>query len=264
MKITSKGACGWMTLACGDSVYTGMGGMKPPTIKTCREYDDVPIFNKVEELEMLDDIDTKDNGVELTCGGACTNISIQEVCADDPCNVGPCRWVGGADCVNTSTLNKPQRQRRGCFSPGTLVTMANGTEKNIENIQVGEMVMSWNEKNNFITSALVTSIISPVSNEMIRIVFNDSENLNTTDHPYYVVGKGWASYDPQNTMGRYKKLKDVHQLSVGDKVLYYKEGVLIESEILFIQKELVEMKTYTLGLKNTHTFFANGILVHNK
>ncbi len=109
MKITSKGACGWMTLACGVIEYTGMGGIKPPTIKTCREYDDVPVYNKIEGKELLDDLDNKGSGVG--CAGSCSNISIQEVCADDPCNVGPCSWVGGIHCQQPPPPSTPPPPR---------------------------------------------------------------------------------------------------------------------------------------------------------
>lgn len=57
----------------------------------------------------------------------------------------------------------------------------------------------------------------------------------------------------------------VNKMEVGDTVMYYENGKLKETKILelFDTGEMIEMYNVEFVEKN-HTFFANGILVHNK
>jgi hypothetical protein len=91
---------------------------------------------------------------------------------------------------------------------------------------------------------------------------NDVVNENTFDHPYYVKDKGWCSYSPTLTKERYDI--DANLLEIGDVCYYNKGGKLEEVEIIFIKENWGEVQTYIFELDNNYTFFANGILVHNK
>jgi hypothetical protein len=57
----------------------------------------------------------------------------------------------------------------------------------------------------------------------------------------------------------------VSQFEIGDIVLQYKDGLLIQSRLdeLVDSGEYVEMYNVE-SVKDNHTFFANGVLVHNK
>ena len=53
--------------------------------------------------------------------------------------------------VDAETTEKPNEggngrdPSTGCFAPGTLILMANGTSENIENIKVNDFVMAYDE-----------------------------------------------------------------------------------------------------------------------
>ena len=151
-----------------------------------------------------------------------------------------------------------------CFVAGTKVTMSDGSEKNIEDVELGEEVMSWDEINNEVKPSKVIGTKQPIHDDIVVIRFsNDVVNENTFDHPYYIKGKGWCSYSPQLTKDRYDM--DVELLEVGDVCYQRKlDGELEEVEVSFIREQMEEVQTYIIEVEKFKTFFANGILTHNK
>ena len=163
---------------------------------------------------------------------------------------------GGSDNVSIPYM-------RFCFIAGTQILMRNDVTKNIEDIEVGDVVLSWNEITNKVESSKVVKLIQPVHNDMLVIGFsNDVVNENTFDHPYYVKDKGWCSHSPTLTKERYDINTEL--LEVGDICYFNNSGELEEVEVSFIKENWGEVQTYIFELDNNHTFFANGILTHNK
>ena len=85
---------------------------------------------------------------------------------------------------------------------------------------------------------------------------------NTFTNPYWVVNKGWSSYNPIETYKKYKI--ETEQLEVGNICLIYKDGVLVESEVLNIEEVFDEIHTYNFYVEDNNNYFAENILVHNK
>lgn len=161
----------------------------------------------------------------------------------------------------------PEYQPTGsCFIAGTKVTMSNGTNKKIEDVHVGDSILTYNIDNNKIEIGNVEKIVTPMHSKLIELEFdNNITNTNTLDHPYYVKNKGWCSYDPKLTLSNYGL--NVSRYNVGDVVLQY-DNVNKKTKEVHI-KNLTEInkeqKTYNLQkVSKNHDFFANGILVHNK
>ena len=151
-----------------------------------------------------------------------------------------------------------------CFIAGTKISMSNGTKKNIEDVRIGDRVLSWDENDNKIKSSIVCRLQQPIHNDMVNIKFgNEIENVNTFDHPYYVKNKGWSSYRPDLTMSRYE-IGEIKQIEVGDICYYNNNGELEEIKIFSIEEKLGKVKTYIIEIENYNTFFANDILTHNK
>ncbi len=150
-----------------------------------------------------------------------------------------------------------------CFIAGTQILMRNDAIKNIEDVEIGDVVKSWNEITNKVENSKVAKLIQPVHDDMLVIrVSNDVVNENTFDHPYYVKDKGWCSHSPVLTKDRYDM--DTELLEVGDVCYFYNGNELEEVEIIFIKEDWGEVQTYIFELDNNYTFFANGILTHNK
>lgn len=167
-----------------------------------------------------------------------------------------------------------------CFVAGTQVTMANNEWKAIEDVVVGDIVLSIDEDTKEIVESKVTGILSPKHDDLVMIKMeNDDFNVECThDHPFYVQGKGWSSFKPELTITRYgDTFEEVAQLEAGDEILVDPftytnkiEGVETSNLDFLEVKELIDttrekpIDTYIIEVENTSTFFANGLMTHNK
>lgn len=154
-----------------------------------------------------------------------------------------------------------------CFVAGTPVTMADGTEKNIEDVKPGESVLAYDpEKNEFI-SQIVNDIEAPIAEGYYDLNLEDGRSVGVTgEHPFYVRkpnGKeGWASLEPYKTRQINPELSGVMLLENGDLIFAENKKWLTVTSSVY---HAGEIQTYNLrDVGETHTFFANGLLVHNK
>lgn len=135
-----------------------------------------------------------------------------------------------------------------CFIAGTEISLANGDVKNIEDVKVGEEVLTYNEETAVTEAGTVGDLKQHEVDAVIRLTL-DNENIiiTTHEHPFYVQDKGWV------------KASELQPLDICQKV----DG----SESIVSTVEVLE-ETHTvynlLSVSDNHNFFANGILVHNK
>ena len=184
----------------------------------------------------------------------------------------------------------PTAECFGCFIAGTAVPTSDVTYELIENLKVGDTVLTVNTNTKPFTleENKILEIATPVHENMVEIKFDatkfvdgmptyrlkanelqteDLVNTNTFDHPYQVKDKGWCSYKPSLTKETYDM--DVGQLEVGD-ICYMLNPIkhrspFAEVEILSIEEKNEETQTYNLAsVENNHNYLANGVLVHNK
>jgi len=133
-----------------------------------------------------------------------------------------------------------------CFLAGTQITMADGSHMNIEDIQIGDMVSAFDEKEQRVVSAPVTNVFHHTVEQMSNSYLIINQNLKvTSNHPLYVNGK-WIP---------------AGKTIIGDNLQNIK-GVTIP--ILSIEKVNKRVPTYNLEVETYHTYFAEDILVHNK
>jgi len=147
----------------------------------------------------------------------------------------------------------------GCFLAGTKVLMADGNEKNIEEIQAGEFVLSFDVgENKFIESEVKKLLTHTKENTrqwergyLIIKTKNENEIKVTSNHPIYNL-----------KIGKYAR---ADAFNVGDLILVENSGQVLEQEISsisFIEKNLEVV--YNLELDSApHNYFANRVLVHN-
>ena len=140
--------------------------------------------------------------------------------------------------------------------------MGNGSEKSIEEISVGDVVISYNEDLNLLEKKQVIDTISPIHDDLVSYNFSDGTEITSTyDHPYYVEGFKLASYRPTWTKERYK-LSEVREIKLGDK--FYKPNGSIVELLSIKELERINIRTHIITIDGNHNFYANGILVHNK
>jgi len=166
----------------------------------------------------------------------------------------------------------------GCFVPGSKVLMADGTTKNIENVQVGDSVMSmnipdlpssdnWDTYKDFTTSNLDSATLttsSVHSNTTIEskesyeeIGLSNGTTLKVTEHhPFFIYRDG-----------NYKWAKPISEFD-GDLFLRDKDKLVTKDKELItintIQSVVSSSDVYDLNVEDSDVYFVDGVLVHNK
>jgi len=150
-----------------------------------------------------------------------------------------------------------------CFAAGTKITMADGLYKNIEDVQIGDRVMSYNIKYNKFTSWRVKFLAQPM-HPVYEI--NDGIILMTADHPLRIQKNNgqitWGVVDLERGKKATRLGEDIAKIEIGDK-LFTEEGKWIKVTKISFKPEVV--RTYDLlSISGKQTYFANGILVHEE
>ena len=137
-----------------------------------------------------------------------------------------------------------------CFVIGTKVLTPNGY-LNIENIKIGDMVLSKNEKTNEIEAKEVTKTFEHNYNGNTYKIFTENSNVEATyNHPFYVKNQGWI------------EAKDLKE----GNILINADNEELKIQKIEIIKNIKDIKVYNLQVKDNHTCFVglDKVLVHNK
>jgi hypothetical protein len=151
-----------------------------------------------------------------------------------------------------------------CFVAGTKILLGDGTEKNIEDVVEGDVVLSFNETTLQTEPKVVIGLRQPVHSTMVKYHLANGGDVSCTyDHPIYVGGYEIASITPAVTNDRYNiPDKTTRQIVVGDTV-HLPDGTT--STIQSIEDlPMMDYQTYLITVADNHNFYANNILVHNK
>jgi hypothetical protein len=157
----------------------------------------------------------------------------------DYCSSG---WlVGSVECwVSSSCWTNGPCGPGGCFLPGTVVETADGP-RGLEEVQVGDMVLGVDDNGNHVFNEVVGTIRSLAVD---YYVINGAIEVTGT-HPF-LVDQRWVRAEG---------------LCVGD-VLDSADGTpLVVESITRVDRGV---RTFNLSVSGNHTFFADGVLVHNK
>lgn len=135
-----------------------------------------------------------------------------------------------------------------CFTKGTLVYGKNKFEP-IENIKIGDSVYSYNFEKNEIELNRIINVLNRETKILYQII-TENEKINvTTEHPFYVINKGWV------------------------KAMNLESGQVLKSAnlksdiiILGIKEESKTVTVYNIEVDGNHNYFVtkSNVLVHNK
>jgi alpha-2-macroglobulin len=129
----------------------------------------------------------------------------------------------------------------GCFAAGTQVLMADGTTKSIEEIHVGDYVSSRSQSDNKLTKARVLKTYTAQENGYLVI---NSHLKVTSNHLMWIDGR-W---------------QQAGNIQVGS-IMTDAEGRSVP--VTSIEWVIGDFTVYNLEIETYHTYFANGIWVHN-
>jgi hypothetical protein len=132
---------------------------------------------------------------------ACTTVGQQTImCVEDN---GSCQWdsgcpncpTHGTDCSGTADGTTPSPQPGSCFPAGTEVLVEGEQARDIEQIKVGDRVVSQSEAGERAVSR-VSALETPIRDHLCRVEFVDGGSLRLTDeHPLFTQD-GWKSIVP--------------------------------------------------------------------
>ena len=136
----------------------------------------------------------------------------------------------------------------GCFLKGTKVALADGTNKPIEEIKIGDMVLGYDGKQ--VKAGKVTKTFFHPKTKGYRVISTEEgQQINVTDiHPLFN-GKTYV------VASRFK---------VGDNLFLLKDNKLQAVKIKSIEVKDSINDVYNLHIEKLNTYFAEGILCHNK
>jgi hypothetical protein len=146
-----------------------------------------------------------------------------------------------------------------CFVAGTPIIMADGSTKNIEDVELGEVIVGKDGAHN-----TVLEFLRPTLGETgaTLMAFNGGKPFMASDHPVFVKGQGWKSFDPAMTYSKYSMT--VGQYQVGD-VIETQDGVGFEiHSIEEYSDQDPDQTIYNFTLDGNNTYIADNLVVHNK
>ncbi len=150
-----------------------------------------------------------------------------------------------------------------CFVAGTMVKMADGTDKRIEDVEIGETLLGHNGVLN-----TVLEFDHPMLGNRQLYAINDGKPFITGDHPMRSTD-GWKAIYPEGTENNARHTVELHrdhgvettQLLPGDKLILI-DGNLIQVHSITAH-DAQPQRLYNFMLDGNHTYYADGYLVHN-
>jgi len=172
--------------------------------------------------------------------------------AKDVLNQGPTKDT--PDDKDTGGLIEGPSTVDSCFVAGTIINMADGSFKNIEDIQSGDVVLAKDG---------LTDIVSSVHDisEEVRTLWTINNRIVATESHPFLTEEGWKSNNLEASKALYSSDGiEVGKLSVGDNLVSINGLEKVES--LSSEEKLV--KVYNFTTATTHTYVVDGVVVHNK
>jgi hypothetical protein len=146
-----------------------------------------------------------------------------------------------------------------CFGEDTKISIENGV-KNIKDVNIGDLVWSYNFEINQKELKKVTQIVSPMHDNIVHITLsNDTTIVLTTDHPLYTNDGTLVSYNPSETNEWYED-GNVGALTIGTKL----KTIDGDIEVISIETSNNNIQTYTLFVEDNKNFYANNVLAFDE
>ena len=155
------------------------------------------------------------------------------------------------DCTNS--LGSSVQCQQNCFLSDVMVTMADGSTKLISELQAGDAIRGYTQINHVL-------VVPTHQSDQAIYGFNGGKKFVTGGHPFYTK-QGWKAIDPALTPTDGHNVKTT-TLKVGDTLLLDNGKPL---KIRSIEREESgDHELFNPSVDGDHTYYANGILVHNK
>jgi hypothetical protein len=142
-----------------------------------------------------------------------------------------------------------------CFAKGTLVATPDG-EVAIENLGIGNIVLSYNEISRKTEAAAITAVASQQHNNLYELNFSGTTMVVTDDHPFFYAGQ-YYSVKRNHLYGL--QTQELHQ---GQLIAFLTKTGVSEKKLSSLKALTSSETAYTITrLSRNKLFFANGACV---
>jgi len=168
-----------------------------------------------------------------------------------------------------NTINEPDF----CLLFGTKIQLADGTEINVEDLNIGDEIKSW------VPAGLPDENLDPESDQVewrfyqSDILEGNAQNVTVSDitfnfaEGYFSINDGLINatethplYVWDNEIQKYK-FKNVGDILPGDKLIMQDET---EVEVINIEIVRADVEIVTVNVENADVYISNGLISHNK
>ncbi len=141
-----------------------------------------------------------------------------------------------------------------CFIADTKVLLSDGSSKNIQDVNIGDMLKGETTNNR------VLGFHDPKLEDGKLYSFNGGRYFVTAEHPFKTTD-GWKSINPKKTLVENIGVT-VTELKVGDTLITENGNVILRT--IDSKNDKASTQLYNFKLDGDHTYYADGYLVHNK
>jgi hypothetical protein len=135
-----------------------------------------------------------------------------------------------------------------CAAGGSLIRMADGSNKKIEDIKLGDKVLSYNKQTKSMEPDEVIQIQIPAMADTETIQLSNGAQLTISlSHPFFLNGE-------------YTPIRHIH---IGSDFSYINGQNLQSVHFTNRTGNKEKQVVYNFGTKKNHNYFLSGILVHN-
>jgi RHS repeat-associated protein len=133
---------------------------------------------------------------------------------------------------------------RSCFTGDTKIVMGDKTLKKIKDVNIGDIVLSYEFDNGVVEPSEVVNKFESVSEYGYYFVINNRIEV-TPEHPFFV-DNGWM---------------EVEDIKIGQNLFNIEKGnISVISSRILLGNPIV----YNIEVEGNHNYFVEGFLVHNK
>ena len=153
-----------------------------------------------------------------------------------------------------------------CLTQGTLITLPDGSQELIENLNVGDEIysveiegleVSQTREEEFLWSSVALNT-TPSTTKIINIVESISEEIYSLNNGLLEATSSHLHLVYRNDQW---KIREFNSIELGDKIIDKEGVIIIVNAIELIEKEAT---IYRLDVEELDVYYANNILTHNK
>lgn len=197
----------------------------------------------------------------------CSNMHVEEVGQSFYSQHAP-GFVGGVNTVIRRDLKRIKDVvslvfQDECFPAGTLITMADGAEKPIEEVTIGDEVQAFDDKLSTFHKRKVEHLyVNPAPEKLVRIETYSGTVLHcTANHPIWV-----SRHKQRKWCSAATGWLDAVKL-IGGQIAAMNQQVMIDGRFRRVKSARYVShkhdKVYNFAVEELHTYIANGVVVHN-